>query len=131
MRLHKLALHAPHSWSHFHQYRCRDSIISIQEVIKRRTVFVPNTFTPNNDGVNDVFIPITRAISSEEYEFTVFNRWGTMIFRSTSPNVGWDGTYKGKVVSDDAYIWKLQYSYETSSEVIEEQGHVMIYKYSR
>lgn len=113
------------------QYRCRDSIVLVQEVQKRRNIFVPNTFTPNNDGVNDIFIPVTRGLSTEQYEFAIFDRWGTMIFRTTSLDIGWDGTYKGQVVKDDAYIWKLQYSYGTHTDHFEEQGHVMIYKFSR
>ncbi len=113
------------------QYGCRDSISKAQKVLKRKNIFVPNTFTPNSDGVNDLFIPVSRDIPSEEYEFTIFDRWGTMIFRTTTPNVGWDGSYKGEVVKDEAYVWKLQYKPALNQETQEEQGHVMIYKFSR
>jgi gliding motility-associated-like protein len=113
------------------QFGCRDSISHMQKVLKRKNIFVPNTFTPNSDGVNDLFIPISRDIPSEEYEFAIFNRWGTMIFRTTTPNVGWDGTYKGEVVKDEAYVWKIQYKPALNQETQEEQGHVMVYKFSR
>lgn len=113
------------------QFQCRDSITTELDVKIRRTVFVPNTFTPNNDGLNDVFKPETRGLSEELYEFTIYNRWGTLIFRSTSPSIGWDGTYKGDVVEDEGYIWRLKYAKEDGIEIQEEQGHVMIYKYSR
>ncbi|MCT4582084.1 MAG: gliding motility-associated C-terminal domain-containing protein [Flavobacteriales bacterium] len=113
------------------QYGCRDSVAIELDVKLRRSVFVPNTFTPNNDGLNDIFKPETRGLSEEFYEFTIYNRWGTLIFTSTSPSIGWDGTYKGETVEDDGYIWKLKYAKEDGIEIHQEQGHVMIYKYSR
>lgn len=113
------------------QYQCRDSIATELDVKIRRTVFVPNTFTPNNDGLNDIFKPETRGLDEDAYEFTIYNRWGTLIFKSTSPSIGWDGTYKGEVVEDEGYIWRLKYRKEDGFEIQEEQGHVMIYKYSR
>ncbi len=113
------------------QFQCRDSITTDLTVKIRRSVFVPNTFTPNNDGLNDIFIPETRGLSEDFYEFTIYNRWGTLIFKSTSPSIGWDGTYKGEVVEDDGYVWRLKYTKEDGIEIHEDQGHVMIYKYSR
>lgn len=113
------------------QFGCRDSIYLDQEVLKRATVFIPNTFTPNADGINDEFKPVSRGLSDMLYEFTIFDRWGTMIYRTTTPNVGWDGYYKGKVAKDDAYLWKLSYAHQGSTDIIEEKGHVIIYKFSR
>lgn len=113
------------------QFGCKDSVYLIQDVLIRATVFTPNTFTPNGDGVNDVFMPVSRGLSNEFYELTIFDKWGTMIFRTTDPNIGWDGMYKDKVVQDEVYLWKLNYAYKGSTEVIEEKGHVVVYKYSR
>ena len=113
------------------EFTCRDSISIIQSVGKRANVFVPNTFTPNNDGVNDEFGPYTRAISDLNYEFTIFNEWGTMIFRTASLDQMWNGTYKGEKVKDGSYVWNLTYSYENSADVHQEKGHVMVYKFKR
>ena len=113
------------------EFTCRDSISITQSVGKRANIFIPNTFTPNNDGVNDEFGPYTRAIAEHNYEFTVFNEWGTMIFKTENLNHMWNGTYKGKTVKDGAYIWNLTYSYENSADVFKEKGHVMVYKFKR
>jgi len=113
------------------EFTCRDSISIVQSVGKRGNLFIPNTFTPNNDGLNDEFGPYTRAISAENYEFTIFNEWGTIIFKSVNLNQMWNGTYKGKTVKDGAYVWNLTYSYENSAEILKEKGHVMVYKFRR
>ncbi len=113
------------------KFTCRDSITKTQLVYKRANLFVPNTFTPNDDGVNDFFGPYTRAISTLNYEFIIFDEWGTLIFKTSELDHMWDGTYKGTKVKDGAYIWNLSYSYENSTEVIQERGHVMVYKFKR
>ena len=71
------------------------------------TIYVPNTFTPNGDGINDVFIPVGKNIAT--MELIIFDRWGGVLFQSNSPNMGWDGTYRGEVVKNDVYVWKLRY----------------------
>jgi len=69
------------------------------------TVYIPNGFTPNNDELNDVFIPISRGMNPEYYQFMLFNRWGEEIFSTTDPLKGWDGdeapigTYIYKVIA--------------------------------
>ena len=71
-------------------------------------VFVPNAFTPNNNNSNDTFFPVTRDILyGEEFEFSVFSRWGGLLFTSRESNMGWDGTYLKKAVPPDVYVWKI------------------------
>ncbi len=68
-------------------------------------IYVPNAFTPNSDGINDVFIPkIKNAIS---YELTILNRWGEIIFTSSDPAVNWDGKLNGKMSQTEVYVWKI------------------------
>lgn len=57
-------------------------------------VFIPNTFTPNGDGSNDIMF--ARGYKISEIYFAIYNRWGEMVFETTDKNVGWDGTYKGR-----------------------------------
>lgn len=57
-------------------------------------VYVPNTFTPNNDGQNDILY--ARCNKSTEIYFAVYNRWGELVFETKDKNVGWDGNYKGR-----------------------------------
>ena len=67
-------------------------------------VYLPNTFTPNDDNHNELFMPITYFISEEGYSFSIFNRQGSEIFYSENPLKGWDGTYKGKQVQNGKYV---------------------------
>lgn len=67
--------------------------------------FVPNTFTPNGDGINDIFY--IRGYGVESMEVKVFDRWGEMIFHSSDINAGWDGTYKGKPLSNGVFVYTL------------------------
>jgi gliding motility-associated-like protein len=68
-------------------------------------IYIPNSFTPNADGVNDVFrIPATAALASVKY-FSVFNRYGEQIFSTTDKNKGWDGMYKGLKAPTGAYVY--------------------------
>lgn len=71
-------------------------------------VYVPNSFTPDGDGVNDVFSPIGHDLS--EYEFSVFDRWGELIFASNNPSTAWDGKVGGAAPKQDVYVWKLKTS---------------------
>ncbi len=69
------------------------------------TFFIPNAFTPDDDGINDFyFIPVTNDISSS---LRVFDRFGTLLFRSEDPFKGWDGTFNGKKCPVGVYVYKL------------------------
>lgn len=72
-------------------------------------IWVPNTFTPNGDGTNDIFIPVGKNIA--KMHLYVFDRWGEMLFESDDPTMGWDGTYGGDVVKNDMYVWRLTYQF--------------------
>lgn len=75
-----------------------------------RNVFLPNTFTPNNDGTNDFFRVVTHEEVSE-INFRVFNRLGTQVYQTNdineALNFGWDGKYKGKEQPSGVYIWYI------------------------
>lgn len=78
------------------------------------TIFIPNTFTPNGDGVNDVFMPLGKSIAS--IHMVVHNRWGELLFETDDIEVGWDGTYRGEVVQNDMYVWRLEYKFFTDKD---------------
>ena len=84
---------------------CVDSLRKDICVIDGFTFWVPASFTPNNDGLNDVFIPVGVGYVNEEYLFEVYNRWGDRIFRTQDMNTGWDGKLKGDVVELGQYMW--------------------------
>lgn len=69
-------------------------------------VYVPNTFTPNSDGRNDVFR--VYAIGLKEFDLKVFDRWGTQVFSSTSIETPWDGTFNGTKLNPGVYLYQLR-----------------------
>jgi len=89
-------------------------------------VYVPNAFSPNDDGTNDTFSPVVTG--AEFYEFWVFDRWGEQIYYSTKSGTPWDGKYKGESVQDGVYVWKLHIKEKLSPKVHDVVGHVTILK---
>lgn len=71
--------------------------------------FLPNTFSPNQDGSNDLFHPFPYKFV-EDVDFKIFNRWGNLVFETTDPDIGWDGTYTktGEVCADGVYYYTIQ-----------------------
>lgn len=94
------------------------------------SLWVPNSFTPNGDGVNDIFMAAGNNIV--ELEMHIFDRWGNEIFQSDDPSIGWDGSYRGSPVQDDVYVWKIRYrlldeeDYSIEGPRQEEMGHVTV-----
>jgi gliding motility-associated-like protein len=88
---------------------CTDTIILPVKIYDTYIISVPNAFTPNGDGLNEVFIPVGYGTNPEGYSFSVFDRWGDEIFNTTEITQGWDGTVNGgnKKAQIDVYIWKL------------------------
>lgn len=68
---------------------------------------LPNAFTPDGDGLNDIFIPVGTNITV--YEMTIFNRWGELIYRTDQLDTGWDGFYQGRKAPPGAYTYKVQF----------------------
>ncbi len=68
-------------------------------------LFIPNAFSPNNDGQNDVFAVKGNCFSS--FHLDIFDRWGEIIFTSDNQLLGWDGTYKTKDLNSDVFVYKL------------------------
>ena len=69
-------------------------------------VFVPNAFRPNGDGVNDLVY--VRGQNISEIQFKIFDRWGEMVFETNDQSIGWDGTFRGKPLDPDVYVYHLQ-----------------------
>ncbi len=70
-----------------------------------RDIFIPNAFTPNNDGENDMLFVRSNFVAS--MELNIYNRWGEKVFTSTDQNIGWDGTFNGKQLSPDVFGYYL------------------------
>jgi len=79
-----------------------DTIYIYQEDYNCKPHFA-NAFTPNNDGLNDIFSPISEC-NFDMYNLKIFNRWGVVLFETSTINEGWDGTYQNQIVTEGAYI---------------------------
>jgi gliding motility-associated-like protein len=99
-------------------------------VNREEMVFVPNSFSPNNDGLNDVFFPVLSGFNLNEiqYIFSIYNRYGERIFYSEDPNQAWIGNVYGNefYAQIDGYTWALQITTSSFSEPIELTGSVVV-----
>ncbi len=87
--------------------------------------YVPNTFTPSkNDGINDVFRPVVYGV--EDYEFTIYDRWGALIFKTNNTVEGWNGDYKGSRCKMDVYVWKIEFKNKVTKQFENHIGHVTL-----
>ncbi|MFN8245202.1 MAG: T9SS type B sorting domain-containing protein [Ferruginibacter sp.] len=86
---------------------CSDTDTVTLRVLRGPTFYVPTAFTPNGDGLNDIFRPTYVGIQKLEY-FMIFNRFGELVYESHDLNKGWDGTYKGIPQPIDNYVWHIR-----------------------
>lgn len=87
---------------------CVDSICHIVHVYEDYAVYVPNVFTPDGDGTNDLFFPVMGGVQAKNLEFMIFNRWGEMIFFGNGLKSAWDGTHENVKCKEDVYVWKVK-----------------------
>lgn len=88
-------------------------------------IYVPNAFTPDGNGDNDIFGPKGFGISESGYLFRIFDRWGGVIFSSNDMNRGWNGTYKGKLVPTGVYVWRVDFT-DVNGKKHDQTGKVSI-----
>ncbi|MDZ7740685.1 MAG: gliding motility-associated C-terminal domain-containing protein [Bacteroidota bacterium] len=72
-------------------------------------LFLPNAFTPNGDGINDIFKPIARYDYVQDYHLLIYNRWGQMIFESNDLDKGWNGRLNDKPAMSGTYVYRIDY----------------------
>ena len=87
--------------------------------------YVPQAFTPNNDGKNDLFMPKYQCVYSN-YELRIFNRWGQAVFASKNPALGWDGAMGGKPQPAGTYVWEMAYKDQLTGKVTNKTGTVIL-----
>jgi gliding motility-associated-like protein len=86
--------------------------------------FIPSGFTPNNDGLNDVFKPVITG-NLISYKFSIYNRWGQKIFESTDLQKGWDGSLKHEPLKTDVFVWMCEYQL-AGKPVVQKRGTVTL-----
>lgn len=92
------------------KYGCTDTLNSQVCVEMEFEFYAPNAFTPNGDGINEVFLPMATAIDESEYELLIFDRWGREIFKTTKWGEGWNGKVidGSKKAPEDTYVWLVK-----------------------
>ncbi|MBX3165653.1 MAG: gliding motility-associated C-terminal domain-containing protein [Bacteroidetes bacterium] len=86
------------------RWNCADTMIKAISIKSDYSFYLPNTFTPNNDNLNDVFQP--KGFGIKQYHMSIYDRWGHLIFTTDDFYQGWDGTLKGEECPNDIYVWK-------------------------
>jgi gliding motility-associated-like protein len=84
--------------------------VNVTSKVCLREIRFPNAFTPNHDGRNDIFKP-TIIGRLENFEMIIYNRWGQIVFRTTSPATGWNGSVNGLEQTTGTYIWLSRYKF--------------------
>ncbi|MFT7588742.1 MAG: gliding motility-associated-like protein [Limisphaerales bacterium] len=105
----------------------RDTTIIYELVYCDCAPIFPNAFSPNGDGLNDLFLGRNLDVCpfTNDFQFSVYNRWGELIFSTRNEFTGWDGTFKGKRVEMASYIWIVEYTLEGEAKTIK-SGSVTI-----
>jgi gliding motility-associated-like protein len=108
-------------------FGCTADLSKFVDVKNEFKVFIPNSFTPNFDGLNDVFIPVFTpyGLDAKTYEMQIFDRWGHQVYRSTEVSKGWDGTIQGEQAKEGTYIYKIRYK-DLDGRVYSTNGHVTL-----
>lgn len=96
---------------------CVSSDSICMQVFYQDGLIVPNAFSPNKDGTNDVFHIWTNATILKIYSFKIYNRWGQVVFESNSPDLQWDGTYAGIPCPIETYFWTISFEDSIKGEL--------------
>jgi gliding motility-associated-like protein len=107
---------------------CENEASVTVQVIEREdcrveSLYIPNAFSPNGDGQNDVlFVRFQGDI--DRLDFKIYNRWGELVFATDDKNIGWDGIYQGKLQNTDVFGYYLEL--ECDQEIITQQGNITL-----
>lgn len=94
------------------------------KIFAQADIYVPNAFTPNGDGLNDVIRPVLAGIRELKY-FRVFNRYGEMVFATGKPGEGWNGIYKGERQNAGGFTWMAE-AVDYRGNIIQKNGVVVL-----
>lgn len=95
----------------------RDSnvtVVASDSLCYKPHIWAPNIFSPNGDGNNDIFL--VRGDGVTEFSLIIYDRWGEKVFESSSLDIGWDGTYKGKMLNTGVFVYYLHAKFSDNTE---------------
>ncbi|MCB9224541.1 MAG: gliding motility-associated C-terminal domain-containing protein [Crocinitomicaceae bacterium] len=109
---------------------CSDQISIIVHIKDVVIFYIPNTFTPDGNDVNNEFTPVfTSGVDIYDYHLTIFNRWGEIVFESYNLAYGWNGHYgDGGLVDDGTYVWQVEFGETMTDKKQTHRGHVTVLK---
>lgn len=105
---------------------CTDTTTVDIQVYPEVILYAPNTFTPDGDEFNQSWHVFIEGVDTYDFQLTVFNRWGQIIWETNDPNIGWDATYNGRMVQDGTYTWFITTRDILNDNKYEFNGHVNV-----
>ncbi|MDX1351270.1 MAG: gliding motility-associated C-terminal domain-containing protein, partial [Putridiphycobacter sp.] len=107
---------------------CSDTVVKYVTVKPPLVYYIPNAFTPNFNNRNETFLPVfTSGFDPYEFDFTIYNRWGEIVFNSKNSTAGWDGTYANQLVQEGVYVWKVTFLNLEIRERVSDYGTVTVF----
>lgn len=103
---------------------CSAEAAILVEVDDNISLFVPNIFSPDNNGINDILY-VEGAIGFRNFYFAVYNRWGELVFDSKDPDDGWDGTHRNERVAEGVFVYVLT-AIDRQGRPVEESGNITV-----
>lgn len=111
------------------EYGCikKDTIKVTIQGCEECEMYIPSAFTPNNDGLNDVFraLPKCANIGFQRFRMRIYNRWGQAVFTSDDIHKGWDGTYKNRPLDTGTYIYYIDYAFK-QNKPLSQKGTIQL-----
>lgn len=101
------------------------SVSNVITLIKEPNLFYPSAFTPNGDGLNDIFKVVGQYTS--RFEFKIFNRWGEQLFFTDNATQGWDGSYRGNIMPEGTYVFKAKIT-DLINRTSERSGTIVLFR---
>jgi len=105
---------------------CTDTTSNTLIVNSIFTLYLPNAFTPDGDGINETFFVQGDAISNDDFSLMIFDRWGKIVFQTTDISISWDGYINNRKAPIGSYAWKVRAKDLYTNELHEYYGHVSI-----
>ena len=89
--------------------------------------YIPNAFTPEDNGINETFTPIfLPGFIPHDYQFVIFNRWGEQVYETNDIYGSWDGSFRGSMVEDGTYVWQITFRENETDKKYRQMGHVNV-----
>jgi len=99
------------------------SVSNELEMVQYFNMYIPNTFTPNGDDLNDTFKAVSGSLSF--FSMLIFNKWGELLYETNDIDAPWDGTYNGEAVQPGSYVYKIS-GRGSAQGAIEKSGTVTV-----